>query len=227
MTPPAVHCYCHASRLTRRVLRAPQWVIAVILALAPVRVGVGTALPFAPAIEPEALAPSDSGTGAGGATRAHPVETLFAALAECPNALPPAQRWTIARIITAESAEQGYDPLFITALMQVESGCSPAARGGAARGLVQLLPSTARGVAQRAGVPWRGERTLTEPASNIQLGVRYLGELEDQLGDPYRALAAFNLGPARAARMSSRYAQRMRYVRKILSLYERLLDQYA
>lgn len=236
MTPPAVHCYCHASRFARRVLRAwpcrigaaGLWGIVVMLALAPVRVGVGTAFPLAPAIEAGGSTTVAAGavvTGTSG--RADPVHTLFSALAECPNALSLAQRWSIARIINAESEEHGYDPLFITALMQVESGCSPTARGGDALGLVQLLPSTARAVARRAGVPWRGERTLTEPASNIQLGLRYLHELEDQLGDPYRAVAAFNLGPARVARMSSRSAQRTQYVRKILSRYEQLLDEYA
>ncbi len=194
------------------------------MTLAPVPVGVGTTRPMA-VIASGSSAPVVAVDD--DAERADSVSTLFSALAGCPNALSPRQRWSIARIIHTESEEHGYDPLFIAALMQVESGCSPTARGGDALGLVQLLPSTARDVARRAGVPWRGERTLTEPASNIQLGVHYLHELEEQLGDPYRAVAAYNLGPARVARMSSGRAQRTQYVRKILSLYERLLEQYA
>jgi soluble lytic murein transglycosylase-like protein len=156
-----------------------------------------------------------------------PIDMLVAALSECSNVLSPALRQRIARIINDESEEHGYDPLFITALMQVESGCLPTARGGDAIGLVQLLPSTARDVARRAGLPWRGERTLTEPASSITLGLRYLGELEELLGDPYRAVAAYNLGPARVARMSSGRARQTSYVRKVLLRYEQLLDQYA
>jgi soluble lytic murein transglycosylase-like protein len=155
------------------------------------------------------------------------VGVLVAALEDCPNALSSVQRWKLADVINAQSEQHGYDPLFIIALVQVESGCSPTARGGEAVGLTQLLPATARGVARRAGIPWHGERTLTEPSSSIQLAVRYLDELEEQLGDPYLAVAAYNLGPARVAHMSSGRAQRTRYVRRVLLRYEQLLDQHA
>jgi soluble lytic murein transglycosylase-like protein len=159
--------------------------------------------------------------------RVDPLTTVVAALGECSNTLPMGARWRLARIISTESAEHGYDPLFITALMQVESGCLATARGNGALGLVQLLPSTARAVARRLGLPWQGERTLTDPSSNIQIGLHYLRELEDMLGDPYRAVAAYNLGPARVLRMSSGRAKQTQYVRKILSLYERLVEQHA
>jgi hypothetical protein len=242
MTNPAFHCYRHVSRLARRVLRdlpcrvLAGWGVMVTTALAPVPVGFAMMPPdpvieaappdsVSPMVAVVAVPPSVNGNDDddGGA-----VSMLASALEDCPNALPTRQRWRIARIINDESEEHGYDPLFIIALVQVESGCSTTARGGDALGLVQLLPSTAREVARRAGVPWRGERTLTEPSSSIQLGLRYLIELEEQFdGDAYRAVAAYNLGPARVAHMSSWRAQRTQYVRKILSRYEQLLDQYA
>lgn len=234
MTTPAVHCYCHASRFARRVLRrrlgravgSGLWGLVALLALCPAKVGGGATLPPLMELE-QAQEPVPTPAAAVVAALVDPLPILVSALGDCPNALSLQQRWRIARIINQQSVKHGYDPLFITALVQVESGCSPTARGGDALGLVQMLPSTARGVAQRLGIPWRGERTLTEPSSSIQLGLHYLIELEEQLGDPYRAVAAYNLGPARVARMSSGRAQRTQYVRKILSLYERLLDLYA
>lgn len=228
-----LHCYRHASRLARRVLRdrpghvavAVLWAPVAVVMLAPVRVGVSMASPM-PVIR--AAAPlADDDAAIAGAVEIDPLASVVSALEDCPSALSAAQRQDIARVIRDESDQHGYDPLFITALVQVESGCLPTARGNGALGLVQLLPSTAREVARRNGVPWQGERTLTEPASNIQLGLTYLGELEEQFGDSYRAVAAFNLGPARVAHMSSRSAQRTQYVRKVLSRYEELLAAYA
>jgi soluble lytic murein transglycosylase len=155
------------------------------------------------------------------------VHVVASALTECSSPLPKRQRWSIARVIHRESEEHGYDPLFITALVQVESGCEPDARGGEAIGLTQLLPSTARSVARRAGLPWRGSHTLVDPATNLRIGVRYLRQLEEMLDDRYRAIAAYNMGPAPVLRMSAQRAQRVGYVRKVMTRYEQLRRQYA
>lgn len=171
-----------------------------------------------------ASGPMEQSKGAG---ERYSVDTIDEALEDCANELPSKERWSIAQIIHEESEEYGFDALFITALVQVESGCKTTARGGGAHGLTQLLPATARGVARRAGLEWHGERSLSEPAVNIKLGLHYLGELQGQLGDPYRAVAAYNMGPARVRRMSSARAQRTRYVRKILRRYEALREQFA
>jgi soluble lytic murein transglycosylase-like protein len=210
-------------------------VLIVVATLVPAQVGLSTLRPVpvlrargdAPILDPSAGEVEAGTANNRDDDRADSIAMLAAALEDCPNALPPALRLRIARVIHEQSEEYGYDPLFITALVQVESGCSVTARGGEALGLVQLLPSTARGVARRAGLPWRGERSLTEPSMSIQLGLRYLDELEDQLGDTYRAVAAYNLGPARVAHMSSGRARRTVYVRKILTRYEQLLELYA
>jgi soluble lytic murein transglycosylase len=156
-----------------------------------------------------------------------PVNMVAAALTACPNPLPRDQRFRVARVILEESTQHGYDPLFITALVQVESGCRPSVRGGGAIGLTQLLPSTARGVAPRAGVRWRGPATLTDPEDNVRIGVRYLSELEDMLDCPYRAVAAYNMGPAPVLRMSTSRARRVGYVRKVLNRYEHLREEFA
>lgn len=181
----------------------------------------------APVTAPRQVAAAEIAAFEVPADPADPVDTVAAALTDCPNPLSREQRWSIARVIQEESTQHGYDPLFITALVQVESGCAPNARGGGAIGLTQLLPSTARGVAARAGVQWRGPETLKDPLANVRIGVRYLSELETMLDCPYRAVAAYNMGPAPVLHMSTSRAQRVGYVRKILNRYERLRDHFA
>lgn len=91
------------------------------------------------------------------------------------------------------------DPAFVHAIIRQESAFDPRARSGAdARGMMQLLPSTARGVARNLGVEWRGGDALYDPNYNIQLGTFHLGELMAGFGDSYLLTTiAYNAGPAR------------------------------
>ena len=60
---------------------------------------------------------------------ANPVGELFAAVSRCRASLAESERWQIAGAIHKESLKYGYDPLFVLAIAQVESTCSPRARG--------------------------------------------------------------------------------------------------
>jgi soluble lytic murein transglycosylase-like protein len=152
------------------------------------------------------------------------IGTLFSGLSRCGPALPERERWRIAGVIHQESQRYGYDPLFVLAMVQVESGCSPTARGPrGAVGLIQVQPATARAVAEEVGLSWLGAHTLAVPALNVRLGLRYLTQLEKRFHDPRVAVAAYNLGPKRVARMSRRAARGTTYVRKVLAQYEDLL----
>jgi soluble lytic murein transglycosylase len=93
----------------------------------------------------------------------------------------------------------GVDPFLVAAVMREESNYDPRAvsRAGA-RGLMQLMPTTAQPLAATRGWPFRGGDLLDEPASNIELGASYLGGLLRDFGDPRLALAAYNAGPRRA-----------------------------
>jgi len=158
----------------------------------------------------------------------NPVSDLFNALSRCQAPLSESERWRLAGAIHQESRRHGYDPLFVMAMIQVESGCSPTARGERGGvGLVQIKPSTARAVARDAGLPWLGSETLTRPAVNVELALLYLAQLEQQFGDPYLAMVAFNRGPGRVGHMSPQRAQGARYVKKILARYEDLTDEAA
>ena len=67
-----------------------------------------------------------------------------------------------------------------------------------ARGLMQLMPKTAKFVAKRHKLPYRNSGQLISPQHNIQLGVRYLADLFEEFeGNQAAATAAYNAGPSR------------------------------
>ncbi|MFW5678780.1 MAG: transglycosylase SLT domain-containing protein [Pseudomonadota bacterium] len=68
-----------------------------------------------------------------------------------------------------------------------------------ARGLMQLLPSTAQLVARANGLPADVGRLTVDADYNAALGTRYLGDLLRQFGDVVLAAAGYNAGPARPA----------------------------
>ncbi len=105
--------------------------------------------------------------------------------------------------IRRSAARFRIDPYLVAGVIQVESGFKPAqvSRHGAV-GLMQVLPSTAEEVRNRhepvgflAGRPVLPE-DLKDPATNIDFGTAYLGELLRQFDDTRTALAAYNAGPA-------------------------------
>lgn len=94
----------------------------------------------------------------------------------------------------------GIDPAFAFAIIRAESAFVDDARSGAnARGLMQLLPETARDVARKNKLSYAGAASLSEPAINIPLGTRYLGAVAARFdGAPWLASAAYNAGPSKA-----------------------------
>ena len=156
------------------------------------------------------------------------VRAIAAALSECQSSLGEKQRWNIARAIEREARRHGYDPLFVQALVEVESTCKPTARSPrGALGLTQVRPATGRALALEAGMPWRGSHSLLDPGLNLRIGLLYLTQLYDQFGDMNLAMAAYNLGPVRAKSLSRDRARRMNYVRKVLARYEVLRASHA
>jgi soluble lytic murein transglycosylase-like protein len=154
------------------------------------------------------------------------VRRLFEGLSRCRSSLPENDRWRIAGVIQEESHRYGYDPFLVLAMVEVESQCLPTARGPhGAIGLIQVKPSTARAIADAAGIHWHGAKMLQRPAFNVKLGLHYLRQLQRKFRDPYLAMAAYNMGPARVSRMPRHRARRANYVRKIMARYEDLQAQ--
>lgn len=89
---------------------------------------------------------------------------------------------------------------WVLGLVRQESRFIADAKSSAgARGLMQLMPRTARWVARRIGMTYSRER-VAEVETNVTLGTRYLKYVLDDLGHPVLASAAYNAGPGRARR---------------------------
>jgi soluble lytic murein transglycosylase len=75
-----------------------------------------------------------------------------------------------------------------------------------AKGLMQMLDSTARETARRAGLPFEERRMLSDPAFNAQLGAAHLGTLlTSQKGSYLLAFAAYNAGAGRVKEWIAAY----------------------
>jgi soluble lytic murein transglycosylase len=92
----------------------------------------------------------------------------------------------------------------VLAIIRQESGFDPRIRSGVgARGMMQLMPATARHLAERAGLRYR-EALLDDADFNMRLGSNYLGELVGEFDGSYLlATAAYNAGPARPAQWTA------------------------
>jgi len=90
----------------------------------------------------------------------------------------------------------------VHALVRQESRYDEGAVSSAgARGLMQLMPGTAKEVAKKAGLNHQTDWLTTKPAHNVALGTRYLEKLLVKYNGNYAmALAAYNAGPARVDR---------------------------
>ena len=104
--------------------------------------------------------------------------------------------------VLASARNAGVDPAWAFAIIRAETAWQTDAQSGAdARGLMQLLPGTAKLVARRSGLPYDGADSLYDPAINIPLGTQYLANLAMRFdGSPWLASAAYNAGPANAQR---------------------------
>ncbi|MDT8409446.1 MAG: transglycosylase SLT domain-containing protein [Wenzhouxiangellaceae bacterium] len=104
--------------------------------------------------------------------------------------------------IQNESRRHGIDPALVMGLMRAESAMQADARSPAgARGLLQLMDGTAREVARRNKLAYKGPADLYEPDKNIALGTAHLGELNRRFsGDWTLVAAAYNAGISSAER---------------------------
>lgn len=74
-----------------------------------------------------------------------------------------------------------------------------------ALGLMQLMPYTARQIADEHTLTFQDTWDLTNPDLNLELGTRYLGMMMERFGHPVYATAAYNAGPSRVDRWLERY----------------------
>jgi soluble lytic murein transglycosylase len=92
------------------------------------------------------------------------------------------------------------EPALVLAITRQESGFDPLVRSGVgARGMMQLMPTTAAIIARRNGMDY-SPSMLDEPDYNMRLGSSFLGQLVSQFSGSYvMAVAGYNAGPGRPA----------------------------
>lgn len=123
-----------------------------------------------------------------------------------------------AKLIRTAAERHGVDEHLLTSLIATESNFNPrAVSRKRARGLMQLMPATARQFLPAAG-------DIFDPAQNIEAGTRYLKELLERYHqDPVLALAAYNAGPERVAQYRGvpPFAETLTYVRRVLDEWQK------
>lgn len=98
------------------------------------------------------------------------------------------------RVLSAESGGR-----------QFAANGQPLTSSAGAVGIAQVMPRTAPEAAQLAGVAWDEQRYRTDPAYNAQIGRAYFEKQLQDFGDPAKAAAAYNAGPARVQQAVMRY----------------------
>lgn len=92
------------------------------------------------------------------------------------------------------------EPALLLGLIRQESAFDVGAVSSAgARGLMQLMPATAKSVAKKIGVKYAEKKLTTDSSYNVTLGRAYVDDLLSRFGGSYiLAAAAYNAGPSRA-----------------------------
>lgn len=98
--------------------------------------------------------------------------------------------------VERNSKDRGLDPFFAWAIMRRESTFRPEVVSAAdARGLMQIIPPTARAIAAELKIEAPDPDTLYSPADNIMMGTWYLSALMSRFGHFAYSAAAYNAGP--------------------------------
>lgn len=120
-------------------------------------------------------------------------------------------------LIEVYSQKNNLDADFVKAVVKQESGFNPKATSKCgAMGLMQLMPSTAKGL---------GVNNAYDAEQNIYGGTKYLKGLMDRFGNNKElALAAYNAGPNAVKKYGGipPYAETQRYVKNIMGMYGRI-----
>ena len=140
-------------------------------------------------------------------------------------------------------AKSQVDPYLVAGIIREESLYNPEALSPVgAIGLMQLMPTTARRVANTIALsPFERDDLFTAEV-NIQLGVRYVGQLlREYEGQVIQVIAAYNAGPKPVKRWAKKnghretdefvelisYKETRRYVKRVLTSYHVYRDLYG
>lgn len=127
-------------------------------------------------------------------------------------------------IVRGHADNYGLEPELLAAVIYQESKFDAGAVSeSGAVGLMQLLPATAQGIADRTGGSGWKTGDLLNPELNVRYGSWYLRHLLDKYGDEKLALAAYNAGQANVDRWRARgvgiqFEETRHYVERVQEL---------
>jgi soluble lytic murein transglycosylase len=146
-------------------------------------------------------------------------------------------------IIRQQAADKGLDPALIAGVIYTESRFRDQTSHAGAKGLMQILPSTAHDIARKSGGTAFVQGDLANPQVNISYGSFYLRYLLQRYGgNEVLAIAAYNAGEGRVdqwifdARHKGEAFDRARhipfpetrhYVQQVLDVRSRYREEYG
>lgn len=148
------------------------------------------------------------------------------------------------RDIIEKYAEQyGVDPFLVVAVIREESKFLPLSESHkGAKGLMQLMPSTAQSIAQSIGDKSYSDSDLLNPEKNIQYGTWYLASLQKAFANNTTlVIAAYNGGrghvqewirtglinPKNVQQQDIPFKETKDYVNRVLNSYQRYTKLYS
>lgn len=169
------------------------------------------------------------------------------------SAVTAAERWdaldyrfpqSYLNLYKSHAATSGVPLSYLYGISRQESMLNPVVRSPVgAVGLMQLMPATAQLVAKKQGWRYMETGSLTDPDTNIRYGAAYLASLLSKFnGNRVLASAAYNAGPGRVVRWSSKdgvrrdagmfienipFRETRIYVQRVLlytAIYEKLIN---
>jgi soluble lytic murein transglycosylase len=129
-------------------------------------------------------------------------------------------------IVSGHAENYDLDPALLAAVIYQESKFeADAVSSSGAIGLMQLLPDTAKGIAQYTGGNRFQVKDLYDPEINVRYGSFYLRRLLRKYGDVRLALAAYNAGQSNVDRWLAEggeigFAETREYVDRVTELTE-------
>ncbi len=136
-------------------------------------------------------------------------------------------------IVTGHARNYRIDPALLAAVIDAESKFRANAKSSSgAIGLMQLMPSTAHGIAEHTGGSQFETQDLYDPEINVRYGSWYLRHLLDKYGDERTALAAYNAGQYnvdrwRASGSGIRFSETRAYVARVEDLKQIYRDVWG
>ncbi len=122
--------------------------------------------------------------------------------------------------IISESNEAGIDPIFVLSVIQHESRFNNIIVGTHGEiGLMQVMPATARWLADENGIIYHDTNDLYDPIINIRLGISYISWLRHKFPTTRDLTSAYNMGPKHLRKAVSEDRRPKDYYTKVMKNY--------